>query len=170
MSGKNKFNIWKWFNSLETDPYKFACEYKKAALYKKHFYLWIFIISSFIALSSTLLLSVLSSLKLAKLWIWSGNVNNNDQTQKFIDNYVYITNTLSAIISFVTTVVAFFAFKQGYLSNRVIYYKLDFELFEYDNNLGHYNDLEESEKASKLIDRTFFIIQKTNDVKKNKGK
>lgn len=166
MQTKNKFSIWKWFNEIETDPYTFANENKRASLYKKHFFLWIFIITSFIALLSTLMLSILSSLKLAKLWFFAEGEVNNEQITNLINNYVYITNTLSAIIAFITTVVAFFAFKQGYLKNRDIYNKLDFELFQYTNEMGFYADLSEEERKKILIDRTFLIAKSTTLSKK----
>ena len=155
---KNKFRIFQWFYKLETDAYLFALESKKAALFKKHFFFWIFIVSSLIALFAAFALSVLSALKLAKLWFFAENAQNPELIQNLLNNYVYITNTLSAIVAFVSTLVSFFTFKQGYAKNRTIYKKLDWELFQYDMQLGFYTAADPQINKVILIDRVASIL------------
>lgn len=169
-----KFSIWKWFYKAKLDAYTYVVENKKAAIYKKHFYLWIFILASLISLASALMLSIFSSLKLAKLWIFSEGVKDSDETIKqLLDNYIYITNALNAIVAFISTLISFFSFKQGYLKNRVIYKKLDFELFQYENKIGYYANDDQNHNDSLLIDRASMILDvasKVNELNKNEIK
>lgn len=159
-----KFKMLNWFFKVELNPYNFAVENKKASIYKKYFYLWIFIIVSLISLTSTFLLSILSSLKLAKLWIFSENVKETTEViKKLLNNYVYVVNTLNSIISFVSTLIAFFSFKNGYLKNRNIAKKLNFEILQFDNKMGFYvHDDKKNELL--LIDRVSYILDNEKSI------
>lgn len=152
---KNSF-IKKYYD-LETDVVVFAKNEQKNALYKKHFYFWIFIVVSFIALFSTFFLAILAALKLSKLWIFAENASNSAGIQNIINNYVYITTIFNAILSFISTLISFFAFKQGYLKNRLICKKIEWELFQFNQNIGIYNH-DNQENKSILIDQVSSIL------------
>ena len=163
--------MFKWFKKMFVYPtengYEYAVNSRKKTLYKKYFFLTLFFITSVIAILSTLILAILSTLKLGKLWIFAPSASaNNEQLSQFLDNYVYITNTITAIVSLISSFASFFAFKDGYLKNRVLYKKIDFELCQYDNSIGYYCDLEEKEKISLLTDRVFAILGEASGILK----
>ena len=167
---KNKFNFLKVLYDVETDAYEFAQNEKKSALYKKHFYFWIFILVSFIALFSAFFLAILAALKLSKLWIFAENSGNNATLQNIIDNYVYITTIFNAVIAFVTTLISFFTFKQGYLKNRWYYKKINWELFQFDHKIGFYANQDYQLNASILIDRISHILEWKIDILNQENK
>lgn len=133
-----KFRFWKALYNVECDGYAFAQKHKQGALYRKHFYFWVFISVSLVGLVSAFMLAVLSALKSANLWIFATDAITDENLKNLVNNYVYISNTFNAIMAFASTLVSFFALKQGYLKSRLVYRRIDWELFQFDQNLGLY--------------------------------
>lgn len=163
--------ILKFIIEPTTDIYQLSINNRKFSLIKKRVFFSLFVFLTFITITATFLLSILSTLKLGKLWIFSvESTSNNKEYEQLLNNYVYISNAINAIVAFVGSISAFFAFKDGYLKNRALYRKLDFEIFEFDNKIGHYYLESEKERRCLLIDRVFLILGETKNIKKPKLK
>ena len=151
-----------WFRKMFINPfddaYEFAISNRKAAKMKKHIFLVVFIIVSFIAVLSSLTLAILSALKLGKLWIWDSSTQNTQEQEILLNDYIYIINTINACVAFISSFGAFFAFKEGYLKNRSLYRLLDFEILMFNERIGNYNGKDETEAKSFLVDRIFKIL------------
>lgn len=155
-----------FLNPIE-DGYQYAINNRKIALYKKYFFFLLFVLVSLIALLSTLILSILSTLKLAKLWVFEASAaEGNEQLSQILDNYVYITNTISACVALISTISAFFAFKDGYLKNRTLYRKLDFEIYQFENEMGYYYKQIEINRRALFVDRVFLILDEASNINK----
>lgn len=156
----------KFFINPFKDGHEFAMSCKKTSRIKKRIFLTIFLIVSFITILSTLTLGILSTLKLAKLWLWNENNQNAQGAEQLLNDYIYIINTINACVAFIGSISSFFAFKDGYLRNRTLYRLFDFEILLYNNRIGNYYGLNDEEAKSYLTDRMFQILGKAKNINK----
>lgn len=148
------------------DGHEFAISCRKNSKLKKRIYFSIFLVVSFIVILSTLTLGILSTLKLAKLWLWDESNQNAQGAEQLLNDYIYIINTINACVAFIGAISSFFAFKDGYLKNRTLYRLFDFEILLYNNRIGNYYGLNNEEAKSYLTDRIFQILGKAKNINK----
>lgn len=143
--------------------YEFCLDKLDSSKKKTKIFFILFVLIGLISLFSTFFLSILSTLKLGKLWIFNISDESNIEWQNtLINNYVYVTTIINSIVSLLGYISTFFAFKEGYLKNKEIAKKINFELIQYKNKIGYYFKKNEKDSNDILLNHAYRILNLSN--------